>query len=61
MKCPICGSASHIRTSRYITKMTKEAYYQCRNTNCSATFKTNESVVQILQQPRSAYEHHRST
>lgn len=51
MRCPLCGFASHTRTSRYITSNTKEAYYQCQNIQCSTTFKTIESVDKILSVP----------
>ena len=55
MKCPICRGASHTRTSRYITQMTKEVYYQCRTIECSATFKTLESIDKIISQPQVEY------
>lgn len=51
MRCPVCNHSSHIRTSRYITDKTKEAYYQCQNIECSCTFKTIESVEKILRMP----------
>lgn len=54
MRCPLCTHASYIRTSRYITEKTKEAYYQCQSLTCSCTFKTVESVDKILCQPVQA-------
>ena len=50
-KCVICGSNSHVRTSRYLTEETKETYYQCRNIKCSATFKTLESIDKMISKP----------
>lgn len=49
MRCPLCSSVSHIRTSRYITEQTKESYYQCTRLECSCVFKTNESVSKIVK------------
>ncbi|MCS3425253.1 putative C2H2 Zn-finger protein [Rahnella sp. BIGb0603] len=49
MRCPLCSSVSHIRTSRYITEQTKESYYQCTRLECSCAFKTNESVSKIVK------------
>lgn len=51
MKCPVCKHAAHTRTSRYITDTMKEIYYQCRNVECSATFKAIESVDRIISKP----------
>ncbi|WP_081401715.1 ogr/Delta-like zinc finger family protein [Acinetobacter nectaris] len=56
MKCPICRSSSHTRTSRYITDQTKEIYYQCQNINCSATFKTSETIDKVISTPRKDHE-----
>lgn len=49
MRCPLCSSVAHIRTSRYITEQTKESYYQCIRLECSCAFKTNESVSKIVK------------
>lgn len=51
MRCPLCNHSSHTRTCRYITKGTKEVYYQCENIMCSTTFKTLESVEKIISRP----------
>jgi transcription elongation factor Elf1 len=51
MRCPICNKSAHTRTSRYITKTTKEAYYQCQNISCSCTFKTIESLAKVISSP----------
>ncbi|WP_431297175.1 ogr/Delta-like zinc finger family protein [Rahnella sp. PAMC 25559] len=49
MRCPLCSSVAHIRTSRYITEKTKESYYQCTRLECSCAFKTNESISKIVK------------
>ncbi|QII36617.1 transcriptional regulator [Rouxiella badensis] len=51
LRCPLCRSASHTRTSRYISEQTKESYYQCQNIECSCSFKSVESVDKIISQP----------
>lgn len=51
LRCPLCRSASHTRTSRYISEQTKEAYYQCQNIECSCSFKSVESLDKIISQP----------
>lgn len=51
MRCPVCGHASHTRSSRYLSEQVKEAYYQCQNLECSSTFKTNESISTIITRP----------
>lgn len=53
MRCPICTHSSHIRTSRYVTKTAKEAYYQCQDIYCSCTFKTIESIDKIIHLPNN--------
>jgi len=51
MHCPLCQSAAHTRSSRYISNETKERYNQCQNINCSCTFKTHESVTGMIVTP----------
>ncbi|WP_343322508.1 ogr/Delta-like zinc finger family protein [Chromohalobacter nigrandesensis] len=53
MRCPVCGKSAHTRTSRYITRTMKEAYYQCQNISCSCTFKAIESLEKIISAPMS--------
>ncbi len=43
MHCPICRTAAHARTSRYLSGNTKERYRRSQNINCSCTFMTLES------------------
>ncbi|MCC3704333.1 ogr/Delta-like zinc finger family protein [Rouxiella badensis] len=56
LRCPLCRSASHTRTSRYISEQTKESYYQCQNIECSCSFKSVESVDKIISQPMPKQE-----
>ena len=51
MHCPKCQTAAHAKSSRYISRETKERYHQCQNVNCSCTFKTHESVAGIIVEP----------
>jgi glutamate-1-semialdehyde aminotransferase len=51
MHCPKCQHAAHARSSRYLSQTTKERYHQCQNINCSATFKTHESLACIIVEP----------
>lgn len=48
MKCPYCHSRTIIRTSREITDITREAYYQCTNVKCGCTFRCVNSIVNII-------------
>lgn len=49
--CPECQHAAHARTSRYLSKNTKERYHQCTNINCSCTFVTMETVDHFIVKP----------
>ncbi|WGL95588.1 ogr/Delta-like zinc finger family protein [Arsenophonus nasoniae] len=51
MRCPVCGETAHVRSSYYASKTTKESYHQCRNIECSCTFKTLESLYAIIRRP----------
>ncbi|MZS59877.1 hypothetical protein GQA25_20905 [Escherichia coli] len=51
MRCPFCRTAAHVRTSRYMSDSVKESYLQCQNLNCSATFKTHESIFEVIRSP----------
>ena len=46
MRCPNCGQAAHVRTSKYMSENVKESYLQCQNVYCSTTFKTHESPAE---------------
>ncbi|MGD8162459.1 ogr/Delta-like zinc finger family protein [Pantoea sp. FN0307] len=51
MHCPLCQTAAHAKSSRYISRETKERYHQCQNINCSCTFKTHETVASVIVSP----------
>lgn len=47
--CPFCKSTAHTRTSRYLSENVKQRYHQCTNIECSATFRTIESVDGVIR------------
>ncbi|ROP49858.1 Ogr/Delta-like zinc finger protein [Enterobacter sp. BIGb0383] len=51
MRCPYCKKAAHVRTSRYLSDNVKQSYLQCVNVFCSATFRTLESIDEIIRPP----------
>ncbi|WJV52962.1 ogr/Delta-like zinc finger family protein [Pectobacteriaceae bacterium CE90] len=51
MKCPLCGSAAHTRSSYEVTSTTKERYNQCTNINCGHTFISHETYVRAIMTP----------
>ncbi|MFQ1225323.1 ogr/Delta-like zinc finger family protein [Klebsiella pneumoniae] len=51
MRCPFCKNASHVRTSRYLSDNVKQSYHQCVNVYCSATFRTVESIEEVIHRP----------
>ncbi|QII37351.1 DNA-binding transcriptional regulator [Rouxiella badensis] len=51
MNCPMCQHAAHARSSRYLSTETKERYHQCTNINCGCTFKSLESITDIIVKP----------
>lgn len=48
---PFCKTCAHSRTSRYLSDNVKQSYHQCMNIECSATFRTLESVEGIIRSP----------
>ncbi|WP_337012868.1 ogr/Delta-like zinc finger family protein [Pantoea sp. AS142] len=51
MHCPLCQTAAHAKSSRYVSKETKERYHPYQNINCSCTFKTHETVTGMIVSP----------
>ncbi|WP_233966838.1 ogr/Delta-like zinc finger family protein [Pectobacterium polaris] len=47
--CPLCGHAAHTQTRKIFSNNVKQRYHQCRNIECSATFRTLESIEEIIQ------------
>jgi len=56
MRCPFCRKPSHVRTSRYLADSVKQCYYQCIDVFCSATFRTIESIDDVIHQPTKKEE-----
>jgi hypothetical protein len=48
MTCPHCKQIATRDSSRQLSSVTKEAYYQCKNLECGHTFKSYEQVVYTL-------------
>ena len=48
MNCPHCGAVAHIRSSRKVSRMTRELYCQCTNLTCGHTFVGLVEVVRTL-------------
>ncbi|EOW6701412.1 DNA-binding transcriptional regulator [Cronobacter malonaticus] len=51
MNCQLCQDAAHARSSRYLSTVTKERYYQCQNINCGCTFVTHETLDRYIMKP----------
>lgn len=51
MRCPYCKNSAHVRTSRYLSENVKQSYLQCVNVFCSATFRTTESIDEVIRPP----------
>lgn len=49
--CPFCKTGAHARTSRYLSENVKQRYNQCVNIECSATFRTLESIDGVIRSP----------
>ncbi|MBF4151804.1 ogr/Delta-like zinc finger family protein [Enterobacter hormaechei] len=49
--CPFCKTGAHSRTSRYLSDNVKQRYHQCMNIECSATFRTLESIDSVIRSP----------
>lgn len=46
--CPHCGTSATVRTSRALSPLLREAYYQCRNLVCGHTFKVLVEAVETI-------------
>ena len=49
--CPFCKTSAHSRTNRYLSYNVKQRYHQCMNIECSATFRTLESIDGVIRSP----------
>lgn len=48
MQCPHCKSPAMIRTSRRVSVLVREIYYQCTNVVCGHTFKATIEIIKTL-------------
>lgn len=46
--CPHCEKKANIRTSKHITAITRELYYQCSNVNCGHTWVALISAIRTI-------------
>lgn len=46
--CPHCASKARISTSKKITALTREIYYQCTNIECGHTWAAHLSAVRTI-------------
>lgn len=53
MKCPICQSPGHTRSSEYLSEIVKTIYYRCSNLDCSCTFTATEYISKIISRPEN--------
>lgn len=49
--CPFCRQLARVRTSRYLTENLKQRYHQCTSIECSATFRTTETLDGVIRKP----------
>ncbi len=48
--CPHCKAWAKTRSSRQMSEVTREAYYQCENLDCGHTFKVLAQIVYTVVQ-----------
>lgn len=48
MCCPHCQTAATIRTSRTLSPLSREIYYQCTNVFCGHTWRSLLSAVRTI-------------
>lgn len=51
--CPHCESKARISTSKKITAITREIYYQCTNIQCGHTWAAHLSAVRTIVASRT--------
>ncbi|WON77424.1 ogr/Delta-like zinc finger family protein [Serratia sp. UGAL515B_01] len=51
INCPLCHSTAQTRATRYLTDGSKEMDIQCQNIECSATYRTKETVCRVIREP----------
>lgn len=48
IRCPHCGSAAHVRTSRSLTPLYREQVYQCQNHLCGHVYLVGLEVLRTI-------------
>jgi len=56
VRCPTCQSKSIIVASEQYTENTRVLYCQCKNINCSTTFKGHLTFQEIIKSPSQGSE-----
>ncbi|MBX9298796.1 ogr/Delta-like zinc finger family protein [Chromobacterium vaccinii] len=49
--CPHCDQVAYTRTSRYLSELTQEEYFQCSNIACGHNFTSFRTVRETLSPP----------
>lgn len=53
VKCPHCGHAARLRTSKTLTALYREIYYQCSNLFCGHSFMATHEIVRTISPSRT--------
>lgn len=53
IKCPHCGSKANIRSSRELSEISRELYYQCENVECGHTWRSLLSMIRTIVPSRT--------
>ena len=48
MHCPHCESVAYVRTSRRMSLLSQEQYFQCSNLECGHTFVSLTEIIRTL-------------
>ncbi len=51
--CHICCHKAYVTSTRQITNLITERYYQCSNVECEHVFKTVTQVVETIIPPKN--------
>lgn len=53
IKCPHCSGNAKVRTSRSLSPISRELYYQCQNVQCGHTWYSLLSVIRTIVPSRT--------
>ncbi|WP_447907796.1 ogr/Delta-like zinc finger family protein [Serratia fonticola] len=51
INCPLCQSTAKTHAIRYQSDGSKDSDIQCQNIECSATYRTKETVYRVIREP----------